>query len=173
VRVSGRADRAPRREGAAGFSLLELSVVVFVISVTAALAVPALKRVNLEARSTVVASDLRVFAGAFQAYAHDHGDWPAGDLAPGEFPPDMAGYLGQTSWARVTPIGGHYSWEPNSLQQGQRLRAVIVISSLGSDKVTSDRLQLEDLDRKVDDGDLSSGNFCLGYRNYPIFVLEH
>ena len=173
VCVFGDADPDPRRSGEAGFSLLELSVVVFVISLTAALAVPALKRVNLEARSTVVANDLRVFAGAFQAYAHDHGDWPPDAGGPGEFPPEMAGYLSQTSWTRTTPIGGRYSWEPNSLQQGERLYAVIVISTLGNDKVTSDRLQLEDLDRKVDDGDLTSGNFRLGYRNYPIFVLEH
>ena len=173
VRVFSDADPDRRSSGEAGFSLLELSVVVFIISLTAALAVPALKRVNLEARSTVVANDLRVFAGAFQAYAHDHGDWPADAGGPGEFPPEMAGYLSQTSWARATPIGGRYSWEPNSLQQGERLHAVIVISSLGDDKVTSDRLQLEDLDRKVDDGDLTTGNFRLGYRNYPIFVLEH
>ncbi len=146
---------------------------VFVISITAALAVPALKRVNLEARSTVVANDFRVFAGAFQAYAHDHGDWPSGDSGPGEFPPDMAGYIGQTNWTRVTPIGGRYSWEPNSLQQGERFRAVIVITSVGDDKVTTDRRQLEELDRRVDDGNLDTGNFRLGYRNYPIFVLEH
>jgi len=167
------ADRRSRNRGEAGFTLLELSVVVFIISLTAALAVPALKQVNLEARSSTVANDLRVFSGAFQAYAHEHGDWPAGSGAPGEFPTGMEGYLGATNWARVTPVGGHYTWETNSLQQGDRYRAVITISSVGPDQVTSERRQLEDLDRKVDDGDLASGNFRLGYRDYPFYVLEH
>ena len=33
--------------------------------------------------------------------------------------------------------------------------------------------QLTDIDTKLDDGNLSTGNFFLGYRNYPVFVLEH
>ena len=169
-----RAARAPARVfGKAGFTLLELSIVVFIISVVAALAVPALKQVNLEARSSATANDLRVFSGALQTYVHEHGDWPPGTGTPGEYPAGMEGYLGPTNWARVTPIGGHYTWAPNSLQQGERYRAVIMISSAGDDQVTSDRLQLEDLDRKIDDGDLTSGNFRLGYRNYPVSVLEH
>ena len=148
-------------------------MVVFIISVLAALAVPALKRVSLEARSVAVANDLRVFSGALQAYVHDRGDWPEGNDGPGVFPPGMEGYLRQTNWERVTPIGGHYSWEPNSLQQGERYRAVIVIASVGKDQVTTDKRQLEDLDRRVDDGDLTSGTFRLGYRDYPAYVLEH
>jgi prepilin-type N-terminal cleavage/methylation domain-containing protein len=159
--------------GEGGFTLLEIAVVVFIISAVAAIAVPALKQVSLEARSVAVANDLRVFSGALQAYVHDHGDWPAGNDGPGVFPPGMEGYLRQTSWERVTPIGGRYAWEPNSLQQGDRFRAVIVIASTGTDQVTTDSLQLEDLDRRLDDGDLTSGNFRLGYRNFPVYVLEH
>ena len=165
--------RAWHRPGNAGFTLVELAVVVFIISALAALAVPAMKRVNLEARSVAVANDLRVFSGAFQTYVHDHGDWPPGNDGPGIFPPGMEGYLRQTNWERVTPIGGHYAWEPNSPQQGEHYRAVITISSSGTDQVSSDKLQLEDLDRRIDDGDLTTGNFQLGYRNYPAYVLEH
>lgn len=162
-----------RRPRERGFTLLEVSVVVFIISAIAALAVPALKRVGLEARSVTVANDLRVFSGALQAYVHDHGDWPAANDGSGTFPPGMESYLRQTNWERVTPIGGHYTWNPNSLQQGERYRAVIVIATVDEDKVTTDKLQLEDLDRRLDDGDLTSGVFRLGYRNFPAYVLEH
>lgn len=152
---------------------MELSVVVFIVSVLAALGVPALKKVNLEARSVAVVNDLRVFSSAFQSYAHERGDWAPGNGTPGAFPPGMEGYLGPTSWQRPTPIGGRYTWDPNSTQQGERYRAVIILSSTSDHPVTTDLAQLLDLDRRIDDGDLAAGNFRLGFRNYPIFVLEH
>jgi prepilin-type N-terminal cleavage/methylation domain-containing protein len=162
-----------RRPGARGFSLLELSVVIFIISVIAAFAVPALKQTLLESRARAVANDLRVYAGAFQAYAQEKGDWPAGDAVPGAFPAGMTGSLGKTNWERVTPIGGRYTWAPNSLQQGEHYHAVIVLSSTPDAAVSSDKKQLLEIDRTIDDGDLETGNFRLGYRNFPIFVIEH
>jgi prepilin-type N-terminal cleavage/methylation domain-containing protein len=166
--------RAPaRRPGCAAFSLVELSVVVTIISIIVAVAVPTTKNLIFRARSSTVQNDLRTFSGAFSAYAHEKGDWPAGDGTPGAFPPGMEGYLGPTNWQRNTPIGGNYTWDPNSLHQGVRYRAVITIASTDGNPVTSDRNQLVDLDRAADDGNLDSGNFLLGYRNYPIYVLEH
>jgi prepilin-type N-terminal cleavage/methylation domain-containing protein len=156
-----------------GFTLIELSVVVFIISVLAALGVPALKKVNLESRSVAVVNDLRVFSSAFQAYAHERGEWPPGNGAPGAFPTGMEGYLGPTGWQRTTPIGGLYTWDPNSTHQGERYRAAIVLTSLSGNPVSADLAQLTDLDRRIDDGDLTTGNFRLGFRNYPVFVIEH
>ena len=148
-------------------------MVVFIISVLAAVAVPAFKKITLESRSTAVVNDLRVFSSAFQSYTHDRGDWPAGNGTPGAFPAGMEGYLGPTGWQRVTPVGGFYAWDPNSTQQGERYRAVIVLASTPGHPVTADLAQLMALDRRVDDGDLAAGNFRLGFRNYPVFVLEH
>lgn len=165
--------RGARHLGAAGFTLLELSVVVFIISFIVALAVPALKKIQTEARSTAVANDLRVFAGVLQTYVHERGDWPPGNSEPGVFPAGMEGYLRETNWSRTTPIGGRYTWAPNTLQQGERYRAAIVLSSVADSVVTADKNQLIDLDRKLDDGSLDTGNFRLGYRNFPVFVLEH
>jgi type II secretory pathway pseudopilin PulG len=150
-----------------------LSVVVLIIGILAAAAVPALKKNAINSRSSAVMNDLRVFSGAFQAYAQEHGDWPTGGSAPGVFPPGMDGYLGTTSWSRTTPIGGNYQFATQSPQGGGRYAAVIIISSVDGNPVTSDANQLTDIDTKLDDGNLSTGNFFLGYRNYPVFVLEH
>lgn len=146
---------------------------LFIISVLAALAVPGFKRLQTNARSGAVINDLRVFTTAFKRFAHDRGDWPAESAAPGEVPPGTANYLSATPWGHPSPIGGAYTWAANSLQQGERYRAAIVISSLAGNKVTAGREQLADIDRKIDDGNLESGKFRLGYRNQPVFVIEH
>jgi type II secretory pathway pseudopilin PulG len=144
-----------------------------VIGILAAAAVPALKKNALNARSSAVMNDLRVYAGAFQAYAQEHGDWPPGGGAPGVFPAGMDGYLNQTNWSRTTPIGGNYQFATQSPQGGNRYTAVIIIASVANNPVSSDANQLNDIDGKLDDGNLATGNFFLGYRNYPVFVLEN
>jgi prepilin-type N-terminal cleavage/methylation domain-containing protein len=161
-----------RLRSTAGFSLLELSVVTFIISVLFAIAVPGYVRLNVKARSTAAINDLRVFAGSFTNYAHDRGEWPASTGVPGEIPPGMAPYLSSTAWEHSTPIGGFYTWAPNSLQRGARYRAVLTITSVGENKVSTDLTQLTDIDQRLDDGNLTSGNFILGFRNQPVFVIE-
>jgi prepilin-type N-terminal cleavage/methylation domain-containing protein len=172
--VSPAPDRPFRGPAARrGFSLIELAVVVGILSIVIAIAVPSSAQLLMQARARATENDLRIFSAAFQAYANEHGDWPAGDGTPGAFPPGMAGFLGETNWQKRTPLGGNYAWDPNSLQQGSRYRAVIVITSSPSNPVTDSREQLLKVDRALDDGDLTAGNFLLGYRESPVFVLEH
>jgi prepilin-type N-terminal cleavage/methylation domain-containing protein len=156
-----------------GFTLLELAVVVAIISIVLAVCVPLARQLIIQARAAALENDLRVFTAALQSYANEHGDWPAGDGTPGAFPAGMGAYLSETNWQRRTPIGGNYAWDPNSLQQGSRHRAVIVIASTPDNPVTSDRVQLLEIDQKFDDGELTTGSLVLGYRNYPAYILEH
>jgi prepilin-type N-terminal cleavage/methylation domain-containing protein len=175
VKASRTPPRPParRRPDTAGFSLVEISVVVLIISLLAALGVPHWKKAHLNARATAVANDLRVFAGAFQTYAQERGDWPAAAAAPAEIPAGMQNYLAVTSWQRPTPVGGQYAWARDTLQQGERYRAAVLLQSVGENRVTVDRQLLLDLDHKIDDGNLDTGNFRLGFRNQPVFVIEH
>ena len=163
----------PRRNLAAGFGLLELSLMIAGASLLLAVILPFVKQRVIEARASAVAHDLRAFAAAFQSNATQRGDWPPGDGTPGTIPDGMANSLRGTNWQQPTPIGGHYAWDPNGVHQGARHRAVIVIASTPDSPVSTDRTQLLELDRRLDDGNLAAGSLMLGYRNYPIFILEH
>src|SRR3954469_4910038 len=78
-----------RRRSLAGFSLVELMVTITIISLLAALVVPAVINSRRRTLDTTVANDLRVFAAAFDGYAHELGSWPA-EVDAGVFPPEMA-----------------------------------------------------------------------------------
>lgn len=154
-----------------GFSLVEMGMATLIVGVIASLAMPALKQAVLAARATSVANDLRTFAGAFQAQAQQSGAYPP-DVGIGIMPPLMVGSLGNTAWLRRTPIGGRYHWEYNRTFSGTRYRAAIGLRTQAQNRVTTDRAQLTAIDRKIDDGNLATGNFFLGIGNEPFFVIE-
>jgi type II secretory pathway pseudopilin PulG len=151
--------------------LVEIMVVVVMISLLAALAVPTMQRIQRKARSAAIANDFRVFASAFQSYAHTNGSWPA-EAAAGVVPPEMADILTAGAWGKVTPIGGTYNWDNSQLHQGGfRPKAAISVVRL-PDTPVFDANQLRDIDTALDDGNLATGTFRLGSGNGPVFVIE-
>lgn len=163
--------RCRRLNSNRGFTLVEMGVVTLIIGVMAAAAMPALRLAAQTARANAVVNDLRVFASAFQAYAQQNGAYPV-DAAIGVLPPVMVGSLGNTSWLRVTPIRGRYNWEYNKVHVGTRYRAAIGIRTKSPSTVMTDRQQLLAIDRRIDDGNLATGNFILGAGNAPLFIIE-
>src|SRR5215210_5832141 len=96
----------PRRHAA--FTLVEIMVVVVVIGLLAAMAVPAFKRVRERSMASRLINDYRQFESAFQHYITETGqNPPAGTL--GGIPAGMAGYL-PTSFTAASPLGGNYQW---------------------------------------------------------------
>lgn len=154
-----------------GFTLVELAVVTTIIAVVAALALPAMQRLLVSTRAGAVVNDLRVFSGAFQSYEHQNGSYPP-EAAVGVLPPLMVGQLGNTAWLRTTPIGGRYNWDFNVTHGGTRYRASIGLRTLSTNRVSSDTRQLLAIDRAIDNGVLTSGNFFLGAGNEPVFIIE-
>jgi type II secretory pathway pseudopilin PulG len=142
-----------------------------IIGVMASLAMPALKRTIISTRASAVANDLRTFAAAFQSYEQQNGRYPP-EAGIGVLPPLMSGHLDQSAWLGVTPIGGRYNWEYNRTTGGVRYRAAIGIRTQRTARVTTDRALLLAVDRLIDNGDLSSGNFFLGVGNEPFLVIE-
>ena len=146
---------APSRFGlstARGFTLVEIMVVVVIIGLLAALAIPAMKRVQRATQNNRAANDFRVFAQAFEVYSTTNGTWPnnvAAGVIP-SLPVPMTGDFKSDTWQSETVIGGRWNWDQGNFG----FAAGISISNF-----TCDDAQLAEIDAKIDDGDLTTGNF--------------
>lgn len=148
-------------------------VVVLVISILAMLAVPTMAKIKRKAKTAAILNDFRVFAAAFDAYAHETGDWPP-ESAAGVVPPVMDTRLNSTAWTRITPMGGHYDWESNQIHFGTTYRAAIAIKGTADAPLPLDANQLIDLERALDGPNISwlSGTFHMGTGNCPLYIIQ-
>ena len=168
LKIPNRPTRSRR-----AFTTVELMVVVTIISLLAALSLPAARRAGMSGKAGAVANDLRVFSAAFAAYAQQAGSYPP-ETAVGVMPAAMNGNssLGSTSWLRKTPIGGNYNWDNSRVHGSITPKAAISINSNGTNLVSTDRTLLLLIDRRIDDGNLATGNFFLGANSEPVYIIE-
>ena len=140
----------PRRQTAA-FTLVEIMIVVAIIALIAAIAVPSFLRARQRSQNTKFINALRVAMDAIDTYAAEHaGEYPP-DVGRGVVPPSLATYLDPTlNWTGRTPIGGQWDWDFNVFSSKA---AVSVVAP------NADVAQLTEIDRQYDDGDLTTGRF--------------
>jgi type II secretory pathway pseudopilin PulG len=136
-------------------------IVVVIIGLLCAIAIPAISHLKSNAQSNRFVSDLRTFAQAFETYSLRTGQWPP-DGSPGVVPAGMSGELRDAAWTATTAIGGQWDWD---YQQFGFTAGISVYEPTVS--VT----QMQEIDRKIDDGDLSTGNFRARANGY-IFILQ-
>lgn len=65
------------RRGEAGFTLMELVLVLFIISLLAALAIPNVSRSLTRAKESALSQNLAVMRTAIDDYRADRAEWPA------------------------------------------------------------------------------------------------
>jgi type II secretory pathway pseudopilin PulG len=173
-RLLGRRD-IPR--STSGVGLVELMVVVTIISMIMLAAVPTYNQIQRKARASTVVNDFKVFAAAFQAYAHETGSWPV-ESSVGVVPAGInSTTINTQAWTRVTPMGGQFDWDfnqvhPGGTSPGGRWRAAIAINSSATTNVILDEELLRLIDQSLDDGELTTGSFRLGGDGGPLFILE-
>ena len=144
-----------------GFTLIELLVVMSIIGILAAAALPRYTEHKEKAKISRVASEIRSFASAFEAYYADNESYPNDNHEA--VPPGMENFLPAYSWNNETAIGGRYNWEgPDGYSY-----AGISISS-----VTLDSDVIEALDGMLDDGVPTTGRFRVMGNGRPTYVID-
>jgi prepilin-type N-terminal cleavage/methylation domain-containing protein len=132
------------------FTLVELMIVIGIIALVAAIALPGFIRARQRAQNTKFINELRVASGAFDTYAIEHGNYPP-DVNRGIVPPGMDTYFDHSfDFTAVTPIGGRWDWDKDIFGFKAGL-SVVDPNAL--------QLQLQDIDKSWDDGNLVTGHF--------------
>ena len=149
----------------AGFTLVEIMIVVVIIGMLAAMAIPAFQKVRQSSRHSALANDMRSFAQAFETYSHENGSWP-GDTGIGVVPNEMLNNnssLDVTAFSSTTPIGGRYDWDGGVF-------GYIAAVSVADATITN--AQLLQFDTSFDDGNLNTGDFRGTTGRYSYVILE-
>jgi len=153
----------------AAYTLVEIAVVVTIIGILVALAVPHFKRVKENAFISTLENDLRIFSQEFMQYELNFGAYPD-TSTPGTYPNGMADRI-SSAWIQPSVIGGTYRWvyasnngngnngNGNNGNGNGNLYAYIEITTNSSEPLRIDSTRLAEIDDDIDDGNTSSGNF--------------
>ena len=146
-----------------GFTLVEIMIVVVIIGLLAAMAIPAFQKVRNNSYASRLANDFRSFAGAFEIHALEVGVWPA-DGSGNSLPASAQPYFEGTSWYLPPPNGGIWDWEVNRL-------GFVASVGLSEGDGNLDPAVYEKLDDILDNGDLSTGLFRKVADRY-LYILQ-
>lgn len=141
--------RTWKTDQSTGFTTLEIMIVVSVIALLAALALPNFMKSRTSAQNARFVSDLRTATDAFELFALAAGDYPP-DAVPANVPSGMEDYLARFNWDAPSSIGGQWDWDNGIIGSDEG------VSIIG---VTATDTRMAQIDAEIDDGDLFTGLF--------------
>ena len=139
-----------------GFTLVKIMIVVVIIGLLAAIAIPAFQRVKQRSQVSRFANDIRVFAQGLETLMLELGTLPgdpgSGSLAGGHA--ELTDYINAGKYSQPTSLGG--VWDIDSGDYGVRC---VVGVDLGGSPSALQLAGLISVDSLIDDGDLATGVF--------------
>lgn len=122
-------------------------VVVIIVGLLAAIALPALQRVRRKAIAARYLNDARQIRDGAERYAQENGNYPPNGISG--LHASLRGYIPESLFAATTtPLGGVWDWD---YQQDGLTASISVYQFTASDA------QLLEIDRTCDDGNLNTG----------------
>jgi prepilin-type N-terminal cleavage/methylation domain-containing protein len=158
--------KADSHSNTAGFTLVEIMIVVAIIGLLAALALPAFAKARRKSMVTAFVEDARILTGAIQIWAQNNGglpgNGPTGGLPVGMTDDDFKG----VPWSKPTPLGGRWDFDSGSPCNGCNGALTVITPTDANDPTW------QEVDAMLDDGDLMTGNFRIIRGDRYSYVFE-
>jgi prepilin-type N-terminal cleavage/methylation domain len=139
--------RHPRHDRA--FSLIEIMVVVVVLGILAAVAIPKFANARDDSAAGAIISQFKAIESGYGQYFAKHGSWP-----PDNDPAFLAApYMKSNPWEKPSPIGGKYNWN-GSVNASKRPE--VCIYNIGTPDSAKTAV-MQTVDATLDDGNLATG----------------
>jgi prepilin-type N-terminal cleavage/methylation domain-containing protein len=133
----------------AGFTLVEILIVVVLLAILASIVMPQFKGTKKQAENAAFVSNVKLFATAFQLYQIRNGQFPP-DVDRGVLPNGMSQYIDPADWTGGTPLGGRWDWDANVYG------VVAGVSVVEFDRTAA---EMAEVDALIDDGNPATGAF--------------
>ena len=159
-----------RRQKRSAFTLVELAVVVTIISILAALAMPAFKLIKERTQVSALENDLRQYEQVFEIYELKNTKFPPTESTAGVIPVGMDGLISE-AWVLPSPVGGVYRWvNDNASPDPKNHKTYIEIVGTVEQPIMIEASRLHKLDREMDDGNLSTGRIQIFGSNIIFYI---